>query len=161
MALDLPHGGHLSHGYQTDTKKISAVSTYFETFPYRVDEATGMIDYDAMEKSAYYIRPKMLIAGYSAYTHHYDYERMRKIADKHGAWLLSDMAHISGLVAAGVAPSPFEHSDVVTTTTHKSLRGPRGAMIFYRKGVRGQDSKGNDIMYDIENKINFSVFPGL
>eukprot|EP01026_Neomeris_dumetosa_P082486 TRINITY_DN942_c0_g1_i2.p3 TRINITY_DN942_c0_g1~~TRINITY_DN942_c0_g1_i2.p3 ORF type:complete len:344 (-),score=62.46 TRINITY_DN942_c0_g1_i2:239-1141(-) len=114
-----------------------------------------------MEKSAYYIRPKMLIAGYSAYTHHYDYQRMRKIADKHGAWLLSDMAHISGLVAAGVAPSPFDYSDVVTTTTHKSLRGPRGAMIFYRKGVRGQDSKGKDIMYDIENKINFSVFPGL
>jgi glycine hydroxymethyltransferase len=75
--------------------------------------------------------------------------------------MLADMAHISGLVAAGVVPSPFEHADIVTTTTHKSLRGPRGAMIFYRKGVKGQDKKGNDIMYDIEDKINFAVFPGL
>jgi hypothetical protein len=87
---------------------------------------------------------------------------MRAIADKQGAWLLADMAHISGLVAAGLVPSPFEHADVVTTTTHKSLRGPRGAMIFYRKGVRKVDAKtGKEIMYDIEDKINFAVFPGL
>ena len=87
---------------------------------------------------------------------------MRAIADKQNAWLLADMAHISGLVAAGLVPSPFEHADVVTTTTHKSLRGPRGAMIFYRKGVRKVDAKtGKEIMYDIEDKINFSVFPGL
>ena len=87
---------------------------------------------------------------------------MRAIADKQNAWLLADMAHISGLVAAGLVPSPFEYADVVTTTTHKSLRGPRGAMIFYRKGVRKVDAKtGKEIMYDIEDKINFSVFPGL
>jgi hypothetical protein len=87
---------------------------------------------------------------------------MRAIADKQNAWLLADMAHISGLVAAGEVPSPFEYADVVTTTTHKSLRGPRGAMIFYRKGVRKVDKKtGADVMYDIEDKINFSVFPGL
>lgn len=86
---------------------------------------------------------------------------MKKIADAQGAWLLSDMAHISGLVAAGLVPSPFDHSDIVTTTTHKSLRGPRGAMIFYRKGIRSTNKKGENTMYDIESKINFSVFPGM
>lgn len=160
MALDLPHGGHLSHGYQTDTKKISAVSVFFETFPYRLDEKTGLIDYDRMEENAKLYRPKLIVAGASAYARLIDYERMRKIADLNNAYLLSDMAHISGLVAAGVIPSPFDHSDIVTTTTHKSLRGPRGAMIFYRKGVRSENKKGEKIMYDLESKINFSVFPG-
>jgi glycine hydroxymethyltransferase len=102
----------------------------------------------------------LIVAGASAYARLIDYERMRKICDASNAWLLSDMAHISGLVSARVIPSPFEHSDIVTTTTHKSLRGPRGAMIFYRKGVRGKDKKGENIMYDLESKINFSVFPG-
>jgi len=161
MALDLPHGGHLSHGYQTDTKKISAVSIYFETMPYRLDESTGLIDYDKIEETAKLFRPKMLVAGASAYARHYDYPRMRAIADKFNTWLLADMAHISGLVAAGLVPSPFDYADVVTTTTHKSLRGPRGAMIFYRKGQKGTDKKGNPVMYNIEDKINFSVFPGL
>lgn len=161
MALDLPHGGHLSHGYQTDTKKISAVSIFFETMPYRLNEETGTIDYDALEATAKLYRPKLIVAGASAYARHYDYPRMREIADKSNAWLLADMAHISGLVAAGVVPSPFEVADVVTTTTHKSLCGPRGAMIFYRKGQKGTDKKGNPIMYDIEDKINASVFPGL
>jgi len=160
MALDLPHGGHLSHGYQTDKKKISAVSIYFETMPYRLDEETGLIDYDTLEKNAALFRPKMLVAGASAYARLYDYGRMREIADKSNAWLLADMAHISGLVAAGVVESPFDYADVVTTTTHKSLRGPRGAMIFYRKGVRSHDKKGNPIMYNIADKIDFSVFPG-
>ncbi|CAM9789882.1 unnamed protein product [Chrysoparadoxa australica] len=161
LSLDLPHGGHLSHGYQTATKKISAVSTYFETLPYRLNEATGTIDYDKMEESAALFRPKLIVAGASAYSRLIDYPRMRKVADQHNAWLVSDIAHISGLVSAGVVPSAFEYSDVVTTTTHKSLRGPRGAMIFYRKGQRGQTKKGEPIMYDIEDKINFAVFPGL
>jgi glycine hydroxymethyltransferase len=161
LSLDLPHGGHLSHGYQTPNKKISMVSKFFESMPYRLDESTGQIDYDAMEKSAELFRPKLIVAGASAYSRLIDYERIRQIADKVGAYVLSDMAHISGLVAAKVIPSCFPHADVVTTTTHKSLRGPRGAMIFYRKGQRGTTKKGAPIMYDIEDKINFSVFPGL
>ncbi|RPB25487.1 serine hydroxymethyltransferase [Terfezia boudieri ATCC MYA-4762] len=160
MGLDLPHGGHLSHGYQTDSKKISAVSTYFETMPYRVNLETGIIDYDMLEKTAILYRPKTIVAGTSAYCRLIDYERIRKIADLVGAYLVVDMAHISGLIAAGVIPSPFPHADIVTTTTHKSLRGPRGAMIFFRKGVRKVDVKGNKIMYDLEGPINFSVFPG-
>merc|ERR1711907_283757 len=156
MSLDLPHGGHLSHGYQTDKKKISAISIYFETMPYRLDEETGLIDYDTLEKNAALFRPKLIVAGASAYSRLYDYERMRSIADKSNAWLLADMAHISGLVAAGVVPSPFEYADVVTTTTHKSLRGPRGAMIFYRKGA-----KADGTQYELEDAINFAVFPGL
>uniref|UniRef100_A0A060SY32 Serine hydroxymethyltransferase n=1 Tax=Blastobotrys adeninivorans TaxID=409370 RepID=A0A060SY32_BLAAD len=161
MGLDLPHGGHLSHGYQTDTRKISAVSTYFETMPYRVDLETGIIDYDMLEKTAVLYRPKVLVAGTSAYCRLIDYKRMREIADKVGAYLVVDMAHISGLVAAQVIPSPFEYADIVTTTTHKSLRGPRGAMIFFRRGVRSVNPKtGKEIMYDLEGPINFSVFPG-
>ena len=161
LSLDLPHGGHLSHGFQTPTKKISAVSRYFESMPYRLDEDTGRIDYDQMEKSAELFRPKLIVAGASAYSRLIDYERIRQIADKVGAYVLADMAHISGLVAAEVIPSCFPWADVVTTTTHKSLRGPRGAMIFYRKGQRGVTKKGAPIMYDIEEKINFAVFPGL
>ena len=161
MGLDLPHGGHLSHGFQTDTKKISMVSQYFETMPYRLDESTGLIDYDTLEANAVLFRPKIIIAGTSAYSRAIDYPRMRQICDKVGALLLSDMAHISGLVAADVVPTPFEHSDIITTTTHKSLRGPRGAMIFYRKGVQKVDKKGNEIMYNLEGPINQSVFPGL
>ncbi|XP_020099007.1 serine hydroxymethyltransferase, mitochondrial isoform X2 [Ananas comosus] len=161
MALDLPHGGHLSHGYQTDTKKISAVSIFFETMPYRLNESTGYIDYDQLEKSAVLFRPKLIVAGASAYARLYDYEHIRKVCDKQKAILLADMAHISGLVAAGVIPSPFDYADVVTTTTHKSLRGPRGAMIFFRKGVKEINKQGHEVMYDFEDKINAAVFPGL
>jgi glycine hydroxymethyltransferase len=160
MGLDLPHGGHLSHGYQTPTKKISAISKYFETLPYHLDESTGLIDYDGLERLALLYRPKLIVAGTSAYSRLIDYQRMRRIAESVGAYLLSDMAHISGLVAADVIPSPFPHSDVVTTTTHKSLRGPRGAMIFFRKGVRRTDKHGHKEVYDLENPINASVFPG-
>jgi len=161
MGLDLPHGGHLSHGFQTETKKISMVSKYFESIPYRLDESTGLIDYDECEKFASRIRPKILIAGTSAYSRLIDYKRMRQIADNCGAILLADMAHISGLVVGGNIPSPFDYAHVVTTTTHKSLRGPRGAMIFFRKGQKGTDKKGAPIMWDLEEKINAAVFPGL
>jgi len=147
MGLDLPHGGHLSHGYQLPNKKISMVSKYFESIPYRLDESTGKIDYDECEKFAMRILPKLLIAGTSAYSRLIDYARMRSIADKAGSYLLADMAHISGLVAGGVVPSPFEYADVVTTTTHKSLRGPRGAMIFFRKGQKrcGQEGQPDHV----------------
>merc|ERR1711879_825613 len=148
-------------GFQTATKKISAVSIYFESFPYRLNEETGIINYDEMEELAKRYNPKVLIGGGSAYARHWDTARMRQIADKCGAVLLADMAHISGLVVGGVIPTPFEFADVVTTTTHKSLRGPRGAMIFFRKGQRAVDKKGNPIMYDLEEKINAAVFPGL
>lgn len=141
--------------------RISAVSTYFETFPYRVNLETGIIDYDILQDNALMYRPKTIVAGTSAYCRLIDYKRMREIAELCGAYLVVDMAHISGLIAAGVIPSPFEHADIVTTTTHKSLRGPRGAMIFYRKGVRKTDAKtGKETLYDLEGPINFSVFPG-
>jgi len=159
--LDLPHGGHLSHGYQTPTKKISAISKYFETIPYRLNEETGLIDYDKLDEMAIIVRPKIIVAGASAYGRLIDYKRMKETADKVNAYLMADMAHISGLVAAKVLPSPFAFSDIVTTTTHKSLRGPRGAMIFYRKGVRRTNLKTKqEIMYDLEGPINASVFPG-
>ncbi|KAH8821085.1 serine hydroxymethyltransferase-domain-containing protein [Xylogone sp. PMI_703] len=161
MGLDLPHGGHLSHGYQTPSKKISAISKYFETLPYQLDEETGLIDYKKLEELAVLYRPKLIVAGTSAYSRLIDYKRMREICDKVGAYLLADMAHISGLVAAKVIPSPFDYADVVTTTTHKSLRGPRGAMIFFRRGVRRVNPKTKEEeMWNIEDAINSSVFPG-
>lgn len=160
MGLDLPHGGHLSHGYQTPTKKISAISKYFETVPYRLDESTGLIDYAKLEELAQLYRPKIIVGGASAYSRVIDYKRMKEISEKVDAYLVADMAHISGLVAAKVLPSPFSYADIVTTTSHKSLRGPRGAMIFYRKGVRRVNKKKQEVMYDLENPINSSVFPG-
>jgi glycine hydroxymethyltransferase len=132
MGLDLPSGGHLTHGFQTAKKKVSATSVYFESMPYVVSPDTGLIDYDDMEYRAKMFLPKLLIAGGSAYPREWDYVRMREIADNVGAKLMVDMAHISGLVAGGVAKSPFQYADIVTTTTHKSLRGPRSGMIFAR-----------------------------
>jgi len=147
MGLDLPHGGHLTHGFMTAKKRVSATSVFFESMPYRLDEATGLVDYDSLERTAALFRPRLIVAGASAYSRHFDYARMRAIADQHGAYLMADMAHVSGLVAAGVAPSPFADAHVVTTTTHKSLRGPRGGMIFYRR--------------DLKDAIDGAVFPGL
>ncbi|XP_056017828.1 serine hydroxymethyltransferase-like [Ostrea edulis] len=160
MGLHLPDGGHLSHGFMTPTKKISATSLYFESFPYRVSPKTGLIDYDQLHENAKLFLPNMIIAGVSCYSRHLDYKRFREIADENGAYVLADMAHVSGLVAAGIGPSPFEHCDIVTTTTHKTLRGPRSGMIFYRKGVR-RVKNGKEEMYDLEKRINEAVFPGL
>jgi len=142
-------------------KKFLVLHNFFESMPYKVDPETGLIDYEQLSKSSKTFRPKVIVAGVSCYSRALDYKRFRQIADDVSAYLFSDMAHISGLVSAGVTPSPFEYSDVVTTTTHKSLRGPRAAVIFFRKGVRSTNAKGDKIMYDLESKINQAVFPGL
>jgi glycine hydroxymethyltransferase len=157
MGLDLPSGGHLTHGYQTAKKKISSTSIYFESMPYRVSPKTGYIDYDRLEENAELFKPKLIISGASAYPRDWDYCRLRKIADKVGAYLLCDMAHISGLVAARECANPFDYCDVVTTTTHKTLRGPRAGLIFFRKG----NKPGSNEPYDLESRINFAVFPSV
>jgi len=156
MGLDLPSGGHLTHGFYTLNKKegtrkaVSATSIYFESFPYQVRPDTGIINYDQLERDAGMFKPAMIIAGGSAYPREWDMKRFREIADANGALLMMDMAHISGLVATGEHSSPFEYCDIVTTTTHKSLRGPRAGVIFFKKDARG-----------FEGKINQAVFPSL
>ncbi|RZC80377.1 hypothetical protein C5167_042952 [Papaver somniferum] len=147
MGLDLPHGGHLSHGFMTPKRRVSGTSIYFESMPYRLDESTGLIDYDMLEKTATLFRPKLIIVGASAYPRDFDYPRMRKLTHyAHlipfpamfledcrfvGAFLMMDMAHISGVVASVLA-DPFEYCDVVTTTTHKicTLPGSSAANMY-------------------------------
>ncbi|KAL3318779.1 Serine hydroxymethyltransferase, cytosolic [Cichlidogyrus casuarinus] len=158
MGLDLPDGGHLTHGFQTSSgKKVSATSLFFESMPYKLDPETHLIDFAALGKNAKLFQPKIIIAGTSVYSRFLDYSSFRKVCDEVGAYLLSDMAHIAGLVAAGLHPSPFEFSDVVTTTTHKTLRGPRNALIFYRKIKFGSATETTNF----EKMINEAVFPGL
>jgi len=144
MGLDLPSGGHLTHGYYTSNKKISNSSIYFQSLPYKVGN-DFLIDYDGLERDATNFKPRLIIVGASAYPRDYDYVRFRKIADINKSYLMCDMAHTSGLISAGLLKSPFEYCDVVTTTTHKTLRGPRAALIFYKK--------------ELKDLIDFAVFP--
>jgi glycine hydroxymethyltransferase len=144
LGMSLAHGGHLTHG-----AKVNVSGKLFNAIQYGVNEQ-GLIDYDEVEKLALEHKPKMVVAGFSAYSQKIDWARFRAIADKVGAILFVDMAHVAGLVAAGVYPSPIEHAHVVTSTTHKTLRGPRGGIIL-AKGA-GED---------IEKKLQSIVFPGI
>jgi len=141
LGMDLSHGGHLTHG-----SKASISGKYFNACFYGVDEKTETIDYEQVLRRAEEVRPKIIIAGASAYPRFIDFKKMREIADEVGAYLMVDMAHIAGLVAAGVHPSPVPYAHVVTTTTHKTLRGPRGALILCKE--------------ELKKKINSAVFPG-
>ncbi len=142
MGMALPHGGHLTHGW-----KVSASGIYYDSVQYELNPETSMLDYDMIRDLALKEKPKLIIAGSSAYPRFIDFAKFREIADEVGAYLLSDMAHIAGLVAGGVHPSPVPHSHVVTTTTHKTLRGPRGGMALMAKGF--------------VRKVNKGIFPGL
>ncbi|OGW34441.1 MAG: serine hydroxymethyltransferase [Nitrospirae bacterium GWC2_56_14] len=128
LGMALPHGGHLTHG-----ASVSFSGQLYQSFSYGVDKKTELIDYDEVERLATEHKPKMIVAGYSAYSRILDFARFRKIADKVGALLMVDIAHIAGLIAAGVHPSPVPYADFVTTTTHKTLRGPRGGMIMCKE----------------------------
>ena len=127
MGMNLDHGGHLTHG-----SPVNFSGLYFNIVPYGVDD-NGVIDYEEVERIALEAKPKLIIAGASAYAREIDFKRFREIADKVGAYLMVDMAHIAGLVAAGLHQSPIPYADVVTTTTHKTLRGPRGGLILANK----------------------------
>jgi len=142
LGMALPHGGHLTHG-----AKVSISGKYFNAESYALNRETGLIDYDAIREQALSCQPKMIIAGHSAYPRIIDFERFRTIADECGALLMVDMAHFAGLVAGAAHPSPIPYADVVTTTTHKSLRGPRGAMILCREKYAAA--------------IDKAVFPGM
>ncbi len=142
LGMDLSHGGHLTHG-----SKVSSSGKTYQSFFYGV-ELDGRIDYDKVREIAKVVQPKLIVCGASAYPREIDFAKFREIADEVGAYLFADIAHIAGLVAAGEHPSPFPHCDVVTTTTHKTLRGPRGGMIMT-----------ND--EDIAKKINSAIFPGI
>ena len=143
MGMNLTDGGHLTHG-----STVNMSGKYFKIIPYGVDKETERIDYDALEKTAMESHPKMIIAGASAYSRIIDFPRLGEIAKKAGAYLMVDIAHIAGLVAAGLHPSPVPYADVVTTTTHKTLRGPRGGMILCRDAEFGK-------------QFNKAVFPGV
>lgn len=158
MGLDLSHGGHLSHGSAVNTSGI-----LYNPIAYRVKEETGTVDYDEMEELAYREKPKMIIAGASAYSRDWDYERMRDIADEIGAILMADIAHPAGLIAKGILNDPIEFCHIVTTTTHKTLRGPRGGMILMGEDFEnpwGHATPKGEIKM-MSALLNSAVFPGI
>ena len=144
LGMSLAHGGHLTHG-----AKVNFSGKSYNAVQYGLNPETGEVDYDEVERLALEHKPKMIIAGFSAYSRTMDWQRFRDIADKVGAYLMVDMAHVAGLVAAGVYPNPVQIADVTTTTTHKTLRGPRSGLILARKNE------------EIEKKLNSAVFPGI
>jgi glycine hydroxymethyltransferase len=144
LGMSLPHGGHLTHG-----AKVNFSGKLYQSVEYGVDVNTGLVDYEALERLALLHRPKLIVAGFSAYSRVLDWAKFRAIADAVGAYLLVDMAHVAGLVACGLYPSPLPYADVVTSTTHKTLRGPRGGLIL---------CKANEAL---EKKLNSAVFPGM
>jgi glycine hydroxymethyltransferase len=145
MGMTLSHGGHLTHGHS-----VSASGKFWKQIPYGVSQKTERIDYDELMAIAKREKPHLIVAGFTAYPRTIEWKKFRKIADAVGAYLMVDMSHIAGLVAGGAHPSPFPYADIVTTTTHKTLRGPRGAMIFVKKDSR-----------DLASKIDKAVFPGM
>lgn len=147
MGMFLPDGGHLSHGWEYKGKKVTLVSKIFQVEFYHVNPKTKVFDYDQVEEQAKKFRPKLLISGGTAYPREIDHERMGKIAKSVGAYYMADVAHEAGLIAAGANTSPFPFADVVTMTTHKTLRGPRGAIVFSRR--------------EISDAIDASIFPGM
>jgi glycine hydroxymethyltransferase len=158
MGMNLAHGGHLSHGMH-----LNFSGRLYEVHPYGVREDDGRIDYDALEQTAREVRPKLIVGGASAYPRVIDFERMAAIAHGVGALLLVDMAHIAGLVAAGVHPSPFPHADIVTTTTHKTLRGARGGMIFCRLELPPSVDPADfpAVKGTLAQSVDRNVFPGV
>jgi glycine hydroxymethyltransferase len=157
LGMNLAHGGHLTHG-----SPVNFSGRLYEVHPYGVDPKTERIDYDALARQALEVRPKLIIGGASAYSRIIDFERMAEIAHEAGALLFVDMAHIAGLVAARVHPSPFPHADVVTTTTHKTLRGPRGGLIFSRADLPDAVDRSAfpTVKGTLAQAIDKSVFPG-
>lgn len=158
MGLDLAHGGHLSHG-----SPVNMSGKYFKAVGYRLDEATGTIDYDAMERLALECRPKLIVGGASAYSREWDYARMRSIADKVGALLMVDMAHTAGLIAAGLLDNPVKYAHIVTSTTHKTLRGPRGGIILMGKDFENPWGKTTPkgVTRMMSSILDSAVFPGV
>ena len=152
LGLDLAHGGHLSHGSPVNLSGIN-----YKPIAYHVKEDTGLVDYDEMERLALEHKPKMIVSGASAYSRDWDYKRMREIADKVGAILMYDMAHPAGLIAKGLLNNPFEYCHIVTTTTHKTLRGPRGGMILLPKDFPNPwGHKSSIVQYSRDSKADRS-----
>ena len=158
MGLDLSHGGHLSHG-----SPVNMSGKFFNAVGYQLDPETGMVDYDAMEQKAFECKPKLIVGGASAYSREWDYKRMREIADKVGALLLVDMAHTAGLIAAGLLENPVKYAHIVTSTTHKTLRGPRGGIILMGKDFENPwgltTPKG--VVKMMSQILDSAVFPGI
>ncbi|MBR5801702.1 MAG: serine hydroxymethyltransferase, partial [Alistipes sp.] len=158
MGLDLAHGGHLSHG-----SPVNMSGSYFNAIGYQLSEETGTIDYEDMERKALEYKPKLIVGGASAYSREWDYKRMREIADKIGAIFMVDMAHTAGLIAAGVLDNPVKYAHIVTSTTHKTLRGPRGGIILMGKDFENPwgltTPKG--VVKMMSQILNSAVFPGI